>query len=135
MHVHLYAHLSWVTYARLPRIDERIAEFLGRFLPAECQRHGAEPLALGIVRDHVHMVIKLPPRFDVPRLVQGLKGASARVANRDGIAERGPLRWETGYDLRSVGLRQLSAAIAYVRSQAKRHPTLALVPTRPSSAS
>jgi len=131
MHVRLYAHVSWVTYARLPRIDGRIAAFLERFLCAECQRHGAEPLALGIVRDHVHMVIKLPPRFDVPRLVQGLKGASARVANRDGIAERAPLRWETGYDMRSVGLRQLPAAIAYVRSQAKRHPTLAVAPASP----
>jgi hypothetical protein len=91
------------------------------------------------------MVIKLPARFDLPRLVQGLKGASARIANRDCIVEHGQLRWETGYDLRSVGLRQLPAAIAYVRSQAMRHPAVALgvpavfpcaeAPARPSGAS
>ena len=131
MHVHLYAHISWVTYGRLPRIDERIAGFLERFLFAECRRHDAEVLALGMVRNHVHMVVQLPPRFDIPRLMQGLKGASARIANRDGIAGHTPLQWETGYDLRSIGPRQLSTAIAYVRSQAKRHPTLALTPARP----
>jgi len=68
------------------------------------------------------MILALPPAFDAPRLVQGLKGASARIANRDGIAERESLKWAQGYDLRSVGPRQLSAAIEYVRSQAVRHP-------------
>ena len=124
MPVRLYGHLSWVTFARLPRIDERVAEFLSRFLPAECMRHGAQPLALGLVRDHVHMVIKLPSRFDAPRLVQGLKGASARLANRDGLMPRAPLRWAEGYDLRSVGVRQLGTVLAYVENQAARHPEL-----------
>ena len=35
-----YAHLSWTTWARLPLIDEAVANFLGPFLLAEAKRHG-----------------------------------------------------------------------------------------------
>jgi REP element-mobilizing transposase RayT len=78
------------------------------------------------VRNHVHLIVELPPRPDIPRLVQGLKGASARIANRDGLMPRAKLRWATGYDLRSLGVQDLRGAIKYVRSQDERHPELAL---------
>ena len=121
MPVRIFAHLSWTTFARLPLIDARVAAFLEKFLDAECQRQGARMVAVGIVHDHVHLLIELPATFDVPRLVQGLKGASARIANRDGIAGHESLRWAQGYDLRSVGPRQLAAVEAYVRNQAVHH--------------
>ena len=73
-----YAHLSWTTWARLPLIDEQVAHFLGPFLLAEAKRHGARVVEIGIVSDHVHLLLELPPVYDTPRLVQGLKGASAR---------------------------------------------------------
>jgi putative transposase len=121
MPVRIYAHLSWTTFARLPLIDAPIADFLRRFLLDESLRHGARLIELGVVRDHVHVLLDLPPKYDVPRLVQGLKGASARVANRDGIAGHESLRWAQGYDLRSVSPRQLRDAVEYVRGQAHHH--------------
>jgi REP element-mobilizing transposase RayT len=95
-------------------------------LPAIAERHGTRVIEIGIVRNHVHLVIELPPRPDIPRLVQGLKGASARIANRDGVMSRAPLRWAEGYDLRSLGVRDLPQATAYVRGQSVRHPELAI---------
>jgi len=117
----IYAHLTWTTFARLPLIDAAVAAFLEKFLSAECQRQGARMLAVGIVRDHVHLLIELPASFDVPRLVQGLKGASARIANRDRVARHESLRWAQGYDLRSVGPRQLGVVNRYVKNQATHH--------------
>jgi REP element-mobilizing transposase RayT len=119
--VRIYAHLSWTTFARLPLIDERVAEFLCRFLLEEARRHGARTIEIGVVRDHVHMLLELPAAFDVPQMVQGLKGASARLANRDGVAGHHSLRWAAGYDLRSVGSRQLRDVAEYVRGQERRH--------------
>jgi len=136
--VRIYVHASWTTFARLPLIDTLVADFLRRFVLAEAGRHGARVVETGIVRDHVHIILELPPVFDVPRLIQGLKGASARIANRDEIARHESLRWAQGYDLRSVGLRQLRGAIAYVKSQADHHPERAFdhaslrTPPRPS---
>src|SRR5207247_847208 len=101
--VRLYVHLTWTTLQRQPLINHGVADFLRRFLPREAKRHGARLLASGVVADHVHVVLQLPPVTNIPRLIQGLKGASARLANRDGLMPRAPLRWAAGYDLRWSG--------------------------------
>ena len=133
MPVRIYAHLTWTTFARAPLINERVGEFLSRFLIEEATRHGARAIELGIVRDHVHMLLELPAAFDVPRMVQGLKGASARLANRDGYAGHNDLQWAQGYDLRSVGIEQLRRVADYVRDQKKRHGEVRPAPAlRPS---
>ncbi len=121
MPVRIYAHLSWTTWARLPLVDESVAGFLLRFLLAEAKRHGTRVIEIGVVPNHVHLLLQLPPAYDVPRLVQGLKGASARLANRDGFSQNKSLRWETGYDLRSVGLKQLPQVANYLRLQELKH--------------
>ena len=122
----LIIHLTWTTHRRFPMIGASEAAFLRRFLPAEALRHEAHVLALGLVQDHVHMVLRLPPRYDLPRLVQGLKGASARLANRDSSISRTGLRWAEGYHAKSVSPRTLPVAIAYVRNQSTRHPDRAI---------
>lgn len=122
----LLIHLCWTTYRRMPMIESSTARFLRRFLPAEAQRHGAQVLALGMVRDHVHLVLRLPSRFDLPRLVQGLKGASSRLVNRDVTLSTTGLRWDAGYHAGSVSRRQLPNVIAYVGSQERRHPERAV---------
>ncbi len=121
MPVRVYAHLSWTCWARLPLIDEAVASFLAPFLLAEAKRHGARVIEIGIVSNHVHLLLELPAAYDVPRLVQGLKGASARLANRDGHARNQSLRWDTGYDLRSVGVKQLPQVANYIRLQEFKH--------------
>jgi putative transposase len=134
MPVRLYAHLTWTTLRRLPLLNPEVARFLDRFLRQEAARHSARVLATGIVSNHVHAIVQLPPVIDIPRLVQGLKGASARIANRDGLMPRARLRWADGYDLRSVGVRQLPGALRYVSVQAEHHPDLAIRPLGPHRA-
>src|SRR5437899_10982451 len=127
MSVHLYALLTWTTLRRLPLVHPDAAAFLARVLPEIARRHGTRVIDLGIVRNHVRLVLELPSRIDIPRLVQGFKGASARIANRDGVMPRARLRWANGYDLRSLSVRDLRGAIRYVRTQSERHPELALI--------
>ena len=126
MPVRLYGLLTWTTLRRLPLIHEKLAEFLRRVLPEIARRHETRIVEIGIVLNHVHLILELSPRPDLPRLVQGLKGASARIANRDGYMPRARLQWAAGYDFRSLGVRDLQRAIAYVRGQAQRHPELAI---------
>lgn len=61
MPARLYAHLTWTTLQRQPLINPAVADFLRRFLPREAQRHGVRLLEVGIVADHVHVVLQLPP--------------------------------------------------------------------------
>ncbi len=124
----LYVHLSWATAGRLSMIDARTDEFLRRFLPVEARRHGACILALGMVADHVHRVLRLPVVSNIPRLVQGFKGASARLINQSRPSGRPSLKWASGYDVRSVSPSQLDRVIDYVQRQAERHPARAIDP-------
>src|SRR5947208_15948287 len=133
MPVRLYAHLTWTTLRRLPLLNPDVARFLERFIRQEAMRHGSRVLELGIVSNHVHVVLQLPPVVDIPRLVQGLKGASARIANRDGVMPRAKLQWATGYDLRSLSIRDVKRAMTYVCSQDQRHPDMALGMSRAES--
>lgn len=110
----------------MPMIGPSEARFLQRFLPSEVLRHGAPPLALGMVNDHVHIVVRLPARFDLPRLAQGLKGASARLINKEQRLSTTGVRWATGYSAYSVGRKDLHAVIQYVRDQPLRHPDRAI---------
>ena len=123
MSIQSYAHLIWTTLRREPLIDQPVEAFLRRMLPVLAGRHGVRIVEIGIVNDHVHVLLHLPARPDIPRIVQALKGASARIANRDGITHpTRPLRWAGGYDWRSVGANSLDRAAEYVRSQPTRHP-------------
>jgi len=129
MPVILFVHLTWTTYLRYlrkPMIGSSEARFLGRFLPAEAQRHGGQIIAMGMVSDHGHLILRLPAKWDLPRVVQGLKGASARLATQDQAISGRSLRWARGYHAQSVGPRQLSSAVEYVKRQAQRHPERAI---------
>lgn len=42
-------------------IDVDGAAFLSRFLRTTAKRHGAEVMAMGVVADHLHLVLRLPP--------------------------------------------------------------------------
>ena len=119
----IYVHATWTTRERRPLLDAESADLIRRLLPRVASRHGARLLELGIVRDHVHVILLLPAVLDVPRLMQGLKGASSRIVNRDlGRVGVGKLLWANDYDLRSVSPRALDAARRYVARQGKRHP-------------
>jgi putative transposase len=106
-------------------IGPKEERFLKSFLPGQAERNGATVMAIGMVTDHVHVLLRLEPVFSMPKLVQSLKGASSRLSKRDDEGGRG-LRWAKGYDLRSVSPKNLGAAIGYVRNQASRHPDRAI---------
>lgn len=126
MGARLYLHLTWTTLNRLPLITEPVRVFLDGFLRQKAKQHRANVLAAGMVSDHVHLIVEIQPVFDLPALMQGLKGASARLANRDGHAERRPLQWSAGYDARTVSVGQLRSAIHYVETQSAHHPERAI---------
>lgn len=120
----LYVLLSWTTKDRAELIDAVSADFLRRFLPVVARRFGAETVAMGVVPDHVHALLLLPAVIDIHRLVQGLKGASARAVDRGRGPNGGKLKWASGYDLRSVSPNALERVMRYVESHKTRHPQL-----------
>ncbi len=122
----LFYHIAWTTRDRQPLIEAAVAEFLARYLPSVARQERTRILELGIVRTHLHLLIKTHPTTSIPRLLQRFKGGSATLANREGHASQGELRWAKGYNIETVGPRSIDAVGRYVRNQAMRHPAEAI---------
>lgn len=114
----MFTHIAWTTRDRAPVIDRELAEFLAELLPRIAGEERAELLALGIVKTHVHALVRINPKTDIPRLLQRFKGSSAFIVKK----ERGKLlQWATGYNLESVGALSLTKAWSYVAHQHLHH--------------
>ena len=57
MSTKLYAHMSWTTDGRLPMIGPSEEKFLRQFLPAVADKHKVVVVAMGVVANHMHMVL------------------------------------------------------------------------------
>ncbi len=119
----IYAHISWTTRERARVIDPPSARFLAHLFPITCRQERARMLDLGILQTHVHLLVRMHPTTQLPKLLQRLKGASAVLAGRRGLPENGrTLRWAKGYDVESVSPRAVSAVSQYIRNQHRQHP-------------
>jgi REP element-mobilizing transposase RayT len=78
----IFIHLAWTTLDRLPMIDAATRSFLEEFFNKTASRQDVEIVELAMLRTHVHMVVRTPPRIDLPRLVQFFKGGSSYAASR-----------------------------------------------------
>lgn len=123
----LYYHITWTTLYRQPLINARCADFLCRFLRPIAIEERSRILLIGVVSTHIHVLITTHPATVIPRLVQMLKGKSARSATGLGYADpERPLRWAAGYNLNTLGYSQLEIVRNYLRNQPQHHPTEAI---------
>ena len=118
----LYLHVTWTTREREPTITAPFMAFLGRFLPTIARQERATLVALGAVRTHLHIVVRIDPATSLPRLVQRWKGGSSVIGSRAQLSGEHPIRWAKGYNIESVSPRALAAVVDYVNRQAERHP-------------
>ena len=125
MYHRLYVHLTWTTRDRAPLIDAILARFLTQFLRSVGTQERARVLEIGMVSDHVHLLVRLHPVTEIPRLLQRMKGGSAVLATTPTKGHPG-LRWSKGYSILSVNPKQLGKVREYLRAQPRHHPHLAI---------
>jgi putative transposase len=114
----LYYHLVWSVKRKFHLIDDSIKDKMTSLLQKKSKELGITILSLGINPEHVHLILGLKPAHYIPEIVKKLKGFSAHEINKDG---NDFIKWTRGYSIRTVGERNLKAAIRYVKSQKKHH--------------
>jgi putative transposase len=74
-------------------------------------------LAIGGTRNHVHLLLALPPAMPLAKVVQDLKGNSAKWLNElsSGFV------WQRGYGAFSVSESRRQVVIDYIGGQEKHH--------------
>ena len=85
-----------------------------------------DPIAVGGMPDHVHLLVRIPSTVTIAMVAQAVKGASSCLMN-DEIQPGGSFAWQSSYGARSVDPWDVSTVAAYVRNQRVHHDRLKTV--------
>ena len=113
-------HIVFAPKFRRQIIYGRIKKDIGSILRDLCQRKGIEIIEAELCIDHVHMLVRIPPKFSVSQIMGYLKGKSSllifdRHAN---LKYKYGNRhfWCRGYYVDTVGKNEKKIA-EYIRNQ------------------
>ena len=113
-------HLVFVPKNRRKKLYGKIRSYLGPVFRELARQRSCEILEGHIVGDHVHMLIKIPPKYAVSEVVGYIKGKSAiSVAHQFGGRTRnfqGEKLWARGYAVSTVGFEEEQIR-KYIRHQ------------------
>ena len=111
-------------------IDDAREETIRKSLRSTSKQHQALIHAIGVMPDHVHFAVSLPPTGTVAGFIRDLKGASSHLVNHP---DRRPVSlqefaWQAEYGVVSFGEASLSTIVAYVENQRQHHADQMLMP-------
>ena len=70
-------HIVFAPKYRRQIVYGRLKADIGKILRELCERKGVEIIEAELCRDHVHMLVKIPPKFSVSEVMGYLKGKSS----------------------------------------------------------
>jgi len=90
----------------------------GEIIRDLCRQRGVELLEGHLMSDHVHMCLRIPPKFSIAFVIGFLKGKSAIRIHRSAGNKRvtGLHFWSRGYCVSTVGLDEETIR-KYIRDQ------------------
>ena len=120
-------HVVFIPKGRKKVLYGKIREYLGQIFHELASQRGSKILEGHLVGDHVHMLIRIPPKYSVSEVIGYLKGKSAiAVARKFGGRTRnfnGESFWARGYAVSTVGYNEAQVR-EYVKHQ-EAHDSLA----------
>ena len=72
-------HIVFAPKYRRQIIYGRLKADIGKILRELCQRKGIEIIEAELCKDHVHMLIRIPPKYSVSEIMGYLKGKSSLI--------------------------------------------------------
>lgn len=113
-------HVVFVPKYRKKAIYGNIREFLRRTFHELARQKGCEIISGNLVQDHVHMLIRIPPKHVVADVIGYLKGKSAIAIARQFNGRtrnfNGERFWARGYSVSTVGYDQENIRV-YIQNQ------------------
>lgn len=118
-------HIIFVTKWRKPVITDEIGDFLVSTARRLCVGYGGELLSGETDRDHIHLLVSLPPQACVGNVIRSLKTQLSKEVHaheeygsyvRQYIHGSAPF-WSASYFVATTGTVSLETAKAYIESQ------------------
>ncbi len=113
-------HIVFIPKGRKKSLYGKIRKFLGKAFHELASQRESTIVEGHMVQDHVHMLIKIPPKYSVAEVVGYIKGKSAiAVARHFGGRQRnfnGERLWARGYAVSTVGFEEAQVR-EYIKHQ------------------
>jgi putative transposase len=113
----LHYHLVWATKRREPLIDVETRRTIERSLQLSIDDMGITSHAVGIMPEHVHVALSVPPRHSIAEVMKRLKGAWSHAVRTTNAS----FTWQAEFGALSFGDRALPDVREYVLDQATHH--------------
>jgi putative transposase len=114
-HAAVLVHCVFSTKNRASLIPD--CEALWRYLAVLAKDDKITLLAVGGTKNHVHLLMGLPPILPLAKVMKELKGSSSRWLHEHGHR----FAWQEGYGAFSVKPAQRETVIHYIDAQAEHH--------------
>ncbi len=103
-------HIVFIPKCRKKELYGKVRKYLGNVSHELAFQRGSKIIEGHMVQDHVHMLIKIPPKYSVAEVIGYIKGQSAiAVARQFGGRKRnfnGEKLWARGYAVSTVGFEE-----------------------------
>jgi putative transposase len=113
-------HVVWIPKKRRKVIYGSLKKEIGYIIRKLCEYKGIEIVEASACKDHIHMCIKIPPKYSVSSIMGYLKGKSAMIIfekySKHKKNFKGQNFWARGYYVSTVGLDEEKVK-NYIRNQ------------------
>jgi len=124
----LHAHLIFITKYRGKILDQPILERMAVIMEAVCLNFEVELNEFNGEQDHVHLLIHYPPKVQLSKLINSLKGVSSRMIRKEftqvkyhWIGKKSGALWSPSYFAGSVGGASINVLRQYIEQQNRPH--------------
>ncbi len=124
-------HLVWIPKYRKDILNTGVSDYLKVTFHKIAEEYGFIIDTMGVMEDHIHIFVEVPPRYSPAQVVQVMKSVSAREVFRKFPDLREQLwageLWNDGYFVRSVGDKVTADVIRkYIEYQAHEDDSIQL---------
>jgi REP element-mobilizing transposase RayT len=113
-------HIVFSTKNREPWLTKENEQRIWKYLAGIARDKGLKAIQVGGCRNHVHVLLSVPPTIAVSKAVQLLKGASSRWIHET-FKDLSAFAWQDGYRAFTVGLSQIPETTSYIENQREHH--------------
>jgi REP element-mobilizing transposase RayT len=118
-HLSLNFHVIFSTRDRVPAITAAWRADLHAYLGGCVQGSGGQPLIVGGVADHVHLLIRLRATHSLAEVMRQIKAGSSLWAHER--HQRRAFAWQDGYAGLTVSPSSIPSAYSYIERQEEHH--------------
>jgi len=114
-------HIVWITKYRKSVITGKIAARTRELIRMICKNNDVEILSGHVSKDHIHLLLSVPPHLSVSKLVQYLKGNTSYKLQQEykelNKQYWGRHLWARGYFVATTGNVTDETVMEYIRTQ------------------